>query len=122
MILNARKVQISADDADNGSIREIVKKSGVIESSNMLFELRNIDNFGRSILHKAALEHKSGEIFEILNTLFHKLDSEYLPPVTEKDMFGNTALILACIKRGASDNILDRRHQYKVVKYLLMYR
>lgn len=94
----------------------------MIESSNMLFELKNIDAFGRSILHKAALEHKSGELLEILNALFYKLKSDDLPPVTSKDLFGNTALILACIKRGASDNILDRMHQYKVVKHLLMYR
>ncbi len=88
----------------------------------MLFELTNIDSFGRSILHKASLEHKSGELLEILNTIFYKLKTEGLPPVTSKDLFGNTALILACIKRGAADNIIDRMHQYKVVKHLLMYR
>jgi ankyrin repeat protein len=94
-ILNARKVQIGADDEDAG--RVVSRGVSISDTSSMVFELKNIDSFGRNLLHKMAYLHKSSEIFEILNTLFYKLKSEDLPPVTTQDLFGNTALILACI-------------------------
>jgi hypothetical protein len=105
-ILNARKVQIAGDE-DEVTRNLSTKSIDYGDASNMVFELKNIDYFGRNLLHKFAFLHKSYEIMEILNTLFYKLKSEALPPVSTVDIFGNTALMLACIKRAGSENLND---------------
>jgi len=75
----------------------------------MIFELKNINEAGRSILHRAALNHKSEEMGEVLKTIFEQQVKDNLPPITKNDIFGNTPLALACIKRSLIENLNDRK-------------
>ncbi len=68
MILNARKVQIFDDEeefrrgGDNQRATGQLRKDAQNASSTLQFELKSPDLFGRSILHHAALDHKSEEL------------------------------------------------------------
>ena len=84
----------------------------------MRFEIINKDINGRSILHRCAFDHQWSQLIEILKYIGGMEVNNQKDEIEIRDLYGNTALILACI-RWNEDDINGQSNQLSVVKQLL---
>lgn len=82
----------------------------------MAFEKTNKDFNGRSIVHRLAFDQLAKQMREVLEALASDEDKKAY--VDGTDNYGNTPLLLSCIRRYY-DNDAKQADQYQIVKDLL---
>lgn len=96
MILNSRKISLKDDPLGNVTQGKQVSKNSL--KNNMKFEILNKDANGRSIVHRAAFDQQSNQMNEVISALTPLSPEERRKEIESPDKYGNTALMLACIR------------------------
>lgn len=65
----------------------------------MKFEIITKDTNGRSIIHRAAFDQQHKQLGDVLNTMDNMEGDLRSKEIDLPDIYGNTALMLACIRR-----------------------
>lgn len=69
----------------------------------MGFEIRNKDLNGRSIVHRAAFDQQHNQMNEVISALKSMPILDMQREIELPDKYGNTALMLACIRYYKED-------------------